>query len=60
MTAEVMRLKDVHHQDVLRRKGRAGDIGMRKAGNGGNLGEMWEPAAGLTLHSILSNGRLVN
>lgn len=60
MTADVMRVKDVRHQGVLRRKGRAGDIMMRKAGNGGTLGEMWEPAAGPAVHGVLNRGRLAN
>lgn len=41
MTAAVMRMKETHHQSNFRRKGWAGDIGMRKASNSGRLGEVW-------------------
>jgi hypothetical protein len=41
MTADVMRVKEMHHQSHFRKKGRAGDIGVRKASNRGHLGEVW-------------------
>lgn len=42
MPADIMSVKDVHHQGDCRGKGVAGDIGARKARNRGSSGEAWE------------------